>query len=76
MGCMVKKGESVTYYPIGCDKSTGSTAEETSDFLKTKIRIIACLTSSKYPTFAVFAFILLILQEGQSPTRYRSRGHI
>ena len=50
-GCMVKKGDSVTYLPVGCDKSTGSTAEETAEYLKTTIRIIASLTAGLYLFF-------------------------
>ena len=50
---MVKKGDSVTYLPIACEKSTGSTAKETVEWLKTKMRIIAALTAGCSSLYSV-----------------------
>jgi len=44
-GLMVAKGSRVSYLPFACETSSGSAANDISQFIKTKLTYMACITA-------------------------------
>ena len=45
MSMIVKTGDRATYLPVGCDRSAGSDATATADYVKSKLKYLAYLSA-------------------------------